>query len=133
MKKIYTVCIGLLVVSVLVSPCMSLAEGGASANTSGGSAPAVTSSGLPNPLGQQNGTIYDFVKSVLAIFLKIGIFVAAVAFIYSGFLFVTAQGNSEKRTEASNAFFNTVLGTALLLGAWGLAQIIKATIDGIVG
>ncbi|MEK9132052.1 MAG: hypothetical protein AAB447_04055 [Patescibacteria group bacterium] len=104
------------------------------AETTGNAATETTrGGGLPNPLGQQNGTIYDFVKSVLAIFLKIGIFVAAVAFIYSGFLFVTAQGNSEKRTEASNAFFNTVLGTALLLGAWGLAQIIKATINGIVG
>lgn len=89
--------------------------------------------GLPNPLGAQNGTIYDFIKAILGILLKIGIFVSAGAFIYSGFLFVTAQGEPKGREEASNAFFNTVIGTALLLGSWGLAQIIKVTIDNIVG
>ncbi|MEN9613750.1 MAG: hypothetical protein RLZZ347_57 [Candidatus Parcubacteria bacterium] len=90
-------------------------------------------SGLPNPLGSQNGTIYDFVKAVLGIFLKIGIFVSACSFIYSGFLFVKAQGDAKGREEASNAFLNTVIGTALLLGSWGLSQIIKTTISSITG
>lgn len=124
MKIVQKICAGVLVFMVLAGPTLVFA----SPPASGGNAP----SGLPNPLGAQNGTIYDFVKAILGIFLKIGIFVSAGAFVYSGFLFVTAQGNSTKRTDASNAFFNTAIGTALLLGAWGLAQIIKVTIDGII-
>lgn len=125
MKIVQKICASVLVCIVLVVPMLVFANPPAS----GGNAP----SGLPNPLGAQNGTIYDFVKAILGIFLKIGIFISAGAFVYSGFLFVKAQGNSTGREEASNAFLNTVIGTALLLGAWGLSQIIKLTIDGILG
>jgi hypothetical protein len=142
MKLIRNILFGLLVGVCLCNPLAIYAQDTQSPvanpseddpNVSAGGSQAVTSSGLPNPLGSSNGTIYDFVKAILGIFLKIGIFISAGAFIYSGFLFVKAQGSSTGREEASNAFFNTIIGTALLLGAWGLSQIIKVTIDSIVG
>ena len=39
------------------------------------------------------GTLFDFVVEILKILIKIGIPIVAVLFIYTGYLFVAAQGN----------------------------------------
>jgi len=53
----------------------------------------------------------------------------AIAIIYSGFLFVTAQGNSEKLTKAKKALLYTIIGAALLLGSYVIATAIGKTVD----
>jgi hypothetical protein len=58
----------------------------------------------------------------------VGLIVAAVFIIYSGFLFVSARGSEDGIKRAKNAFFYTVLGTAILLGAGVIVEIVKATI-----
>ena len=71
----------------------------------------------------------EFVKAILEVVLKIGIPVAAMFIIYSGFLFVKAQGNEAELTKAKNAFTYAVIGTAILLGSWLLAKGIESTIN----
>jgi hypothetical protein len=80
-----------------------------------------------NPIPKYN-TINDFIKAILEGVLKLGIPIIALAIIYSGFLFVTAQGNTEKLTRAKNALLFSVVGAALVLGAWALAQLISETV-----
>jgi len=60
--------------------------------------------------------------------LKIGIPIVALAIVYCGFLFVFARGNSEKLTKARDALLYTVIGAAILLGAWAIAKMISATV-----
>lgn len=84
-------------------------------------------SGLSNPISYNN--IMDFVQAILQVVLKIGIPVAAMFIIYSGFLFVKAQGNEKELAEAKKAFTYAVIGTAILLGSWLLAQGIASTIN----
>lgn len=79
-----------------------------------------------NPITQNS--LNDFVKAILEGVIKIGIPIIALAFIYSGFLFVKAQGNSEDLTKAKNALLFSVVGAALVLGAWALAQLISETV-----
>jgi hypothetical protein len=82
---------------------------------------------LENPLSGVN-TISDFVKKILDIVLTIGIPIVALAIIYSGFLFVAARGNTEKLGQAKKTFLYTIIGAAILLGAWLLAQVLSETI-----
>ena len=75
----------------------------------------------------------EFIQSVLHILLQIGVPVATFFILYSGFLFLTAQGNDTKLTSAKNAFLWAVIGTAVLFGSWLLANAIVGTIAQIGG
>ena len=89
--------------------------------------PPCSSSTFCNPIGYS--TFMEFVQAILQVVLKIGIPVAAMFIIYSGFLFVKAQGNEAELTKAKNAFTYAVIGTAILLGSWLLAKGIESTIN----
>ena len=82
---------------------------------------------LDNPLASSD--IYAFIQSILEIVFRLGTVVAIFFIIYSGFLFITAQGDPPKLQTARKAFLWTVVGTAILLGSWVLATAIKGTID----
>lgn len=82
---------------------------------------------LENPLSGVS-TISEFVKKILDVVLTIGIPIVALAIIYSGFLFVAARGNTEKLSQAKKTFLYTIIGAAVLLGAWLLAQVLSETI-----
>lgn len=81
---------------------------------------------LKNPI--KSSTIQEFVRNILEGVLKVGIPLVALAIIYSGFLFVTALGNPGKIEEAKKTLTNTIIGAALLLGAWGLSELIVETV-----
>ena len=85
---------------------------------------------LENPLGGAKiGTINDAIEAVLKIILKISIPFVTLMIIYTGFLFVKAQGNQEKITEARNTLVAVVVGAALLIGSVSLANAIAGTIE----
>ena len=74
---------------------------------------------IDNPTSFAN--FADFVEAILDVIVQIGVPIAAIFIIYSGFLFVTARGNETKLEEAKKALLWTVVGTAVLLGSWVLA------------
>ena|SRR3989344_340128 len=110
---------------IFLGPIVSLAQ------VTGGP-PVDTQSKIINPLAE-NGidSIPDFIHTILAGALKIGIPVIALAIIYSGFLFVFARGNSEKLTKAKDSLLYTLIGAAILLGSWAIATMIQVTITGL--
>jgi len=63
------------------------------------------------------------------VLLPIGGVLAVLAFIYSGFLYVVAQGNESKIDEAHRALLYTSVGTAILLGAWVIVGVIEKTVN----
>jgi hypothetical protein len=77
------------------------------------------------------GSVPEFIQKILTGLLQIGIPVVALAIIYCGFLFVVARGNSEKITKAKDALLWTLIGAAVLLGSWAIAQMISATVIGL--
>ncbi|MBI5004834.1 MAG: hypothetical protein HZC04_01450 [Candidatus Lloydbacteria bacterium] len=89
--------------------------------------PGSGSNALPNPIAAS--TFQELIQKMLKVVIDIGVPVATLFIIYSGFLFVKAQGNPEKLKEAKETFFWTIVGTAVLLGAWVLAQAIAGTIN----
>ena len=84
---------------------------------------------FPNPFGQ-NTNLFDVLKSIINnILMPIGGILAVLAFIYSGFLYVIAQGNETTLKQAHRALLYTSVGTALLLGAWVIASLIENTVN----
>jgi Type IV secretion system pilin len=86
---------------------------------------------LTNPINV--GTLTEFIAKILDIVLTLGIPIITLAIIYAGFLFVTAQGNSEKLETAKKTLLYTIIGAAILLGSWILASAIAGTITQLKG
>ena len=86
---------------------------------------------LSNPVKYTN--IYCFVQAVLGFAVQVGFFLAVFFIIFTGFKYVTARGNPAKVSEAHRMFLYTLIGTAVLLGAWGFAKAIEGTITQIRG
>ena len=84
---------------------------------------------INNPLGEKLTDIPSFIKKAIEIVLAVGIPVLVLAIIYTGFLFVQAQGNSKKLEDAKKALTNTLIGGALLLGAFVIAEAIGTTVE----
>lgn len=85
---------------------------------------------LDNPFAKGGDSLFDFLKTIINdILLPIGGVLAVLAFIYSGFLYVTAQGNEGKLATAHKALLYTSIGTAVLLGSWVIAQVIETTVN----
>ncbi len=79
-----------------------------------------------NPIKQDSLT--GLLKTVLEEAIKIGIPVIALAIIYSGFLFVAARGKPEEITKAKDALLYSLIGAAILIGAWAIAQLVSNTV-----
>lgn len=124
----------ILIIFVFSFPILSLAQNGnglpgstpGSGNGLPGGSPVSDSGKIINPINAD--TIEGLIKVILEGVLKIGIPIIALAIIYSGFLFVAARGNSEKIGEAKSALMYTLIGAAILLGAWGIALLISNTV-----
>jgi hypothetical protein len=81
---------------------------------------------IPNPIGVNS--IQEFIRVILEGVIKIGFPIVALAIIYSGFLFVTAQGSEDKLKKAKRAITYSIIGAAILLGSWTLSILISETI-----
>ncbi len=75
------------------------------------------------------GDIEGFIAKLMEIAIKIGVPVCIFFIIYSGFLFVSSRGNEEQLTKAKKTFLYTVIGVAILLGAWAIAKAIQGTVN----
>lgn len=81
---------------------------------------------IQNPLSGTN-SIFGLVERVLEFIVKVGTVVVVFAVIWTGFLFIKAQGAPEKLKEAKNAFLWTVIGGVILIGAQVLSTVICTT------
>lgn len=99
-------------------------------NGSGGTGPMSLVIPIANPL--KVNSIQCLIYQVVTIVVDIGAVLAGLYIIYSGFLFVAAQGNEAKLTGAKKAFTNAIIGTAILLGAWVITSIIVNTVNSVV-
>lgn len=125
-------------VKITVAPATTPTDSGTDAGTTNTTPDSNTSDYSLDPLsGSSSGKIenplkvnnlFDFIKIILQGAVKIGIPIIALAIIYSGFLFVKAQGNSEAIEKAKSTLIYTLIGAAILIGAWSIAQLVANTI-----
>lgn len=106
--------------------------GGTAPTGPGGSAPTSISIRIDNPFKVGND-LYSLLQAIVNnIILPIGGILAVLAFVYSGFLYVTAAGNETKLAKAHKALLYTAIGTALLLGSWVFANVIRNTVNQLI-
>lgn len=107
--------------------------GGTQANPTTGGSLGGTSVGLSASTKLQNPIKYSTFSQFAAAVTKTAVQVLmpfiVLAFIYSGFLFVKAQGNVEELKTAKTTIIYSMIGAFILLGAWGFAQIIGQTVS----
>ncbi len=85
--------------------------------------------GIESPFKDPKMTLIGLLNLILRdIVLPIGAVIAVLASIFTGFLFVTAQGNEDKLKTAKKSLTWTVVGIAVLLGALVISEGIKNTI-----
>ena len=113
--------------------------GAASGGTTGGAASGGTTAqngntanggatgGLINPLNNID-SLEDFMLAILHGVVRLGSIILVLALVYTGFLFVVAQGNQEKISSARSALMWTVIGGLILLGAEAIGLVISATV-----
>ena len=92
-----------------------------------GPRPTATSS-LRNPLSID--TIQGLLTTLLEIVVIIATPIIVFFVIYSGFLYVTAQGNPAKIQEATRSLTYAVIGAVLVVGASAIALIVKNLVAG---
>lgn len=97
----------------LALPILSLAAGDGSGT-------------IVNPIKSQ--TIMELIRKILEGVVKIGLPIVVLAIIYCGFLFVKARGNSDELKKAKSALVSTLIGAAILLGSWAIAELITDTV-----
>ena len=81
---------------------------------------------LINPLKFKS--ILDLLTALLNVIVQVGIPLIALAIVYSGFLFVKAQGNDSQLSEAKKTLYWTIIGAAIVLGALVISQVINTTV-----
>lgn len=92
-------------------------------NFSAGSEEAVN---INNPISVNS--IPEFIKKALELIIKIGIPLLVIMIVYSGAMYILAAGNATKLEHAHDSLLYTLVGGAILLGAWALAQLIQSTL-----
>ena len=85
--------------------------------------------GIDNPLKPEFDSLPNLIFALVDIVSTIGFYIAVFFIIYSGFLFVKARGNEKEIGNAKEALKWTLIGTAVLLGARVIADVIQGTLD----
>ena len=117
-----------LIFYTLLIPVISFAQTNPTQPVAGTNPSNPAGSGMiVNPIPNVT-SIPGLIQTILSGVLTIGIPIVALAIIYCGFLFVFARGNSEKLSHAKEALLYTLIGAAILLGAWAIAQMISSTV-----
>ncbi len=88
---------------------------------------------LINPLNSGDCTpngacLMDFLRKILDFVIQIGGIAIVLMLVYVGYLFVVAQGEPGKISEARNALLWTVIGALILLGSKAISVGIEATV-----
>lgn len=129
----------------MLIPSMVLAQGGAGgtggagggggAGGTGGttsSNPNIIKPVITNPLSIGND-IPSIIEAVMrGIVMPLASVLVVLALLYSGFKFVMAQGNATEIQKARDGLVWVLIGSAVLLGAYGISEFLKNTINDIV-
>ncbi len=78
-----------------------------------------------NPL--ESDSLLELFGKIVQTVVRIAAVLLIFAFVWVGFQFAAAQGNTEKLSKARMALLWTVVGAAIILGAEGIAMVIGAT------
>ncbi len=100
--------------------------GGGNTNTSN---PNKITWKIINPLNVGSDVSAIITAVMKNIIMPLASVLVVLAVLYSGFKFVIAQGNPKELEEARTGFIWVLIGSAVLLGAYGITEVLKTTIE----
>jgi len=83
---------------------------------------------LVNPLGEID-SVEALLLALLEAFIVIAVPIIVLYIIYSGFLYVSARGNSEQVKKATTSLTYAIIGGVLILGAVALADVLAGIVE----
>ncbi|MDO8517746.1 MAG: hypothetical protein Q7S26_00435 [bacterium] len=130
---VFFVSVLLLALPVFVMAAETIVGGSNSEKIVGGSnsptGSSLNSFTLENPLNVSS--FCGLVQKLLDAGWQLGVPIAMLFLVYSGFKFVVARGNPTKLQDAKKNFAYVLLGIAIYFGAWTLGIVVKNTINAI--
>jgi len=98
--------------------------------TTGGGTPqtAGPATQMPNFSGIQS--VQDLFTKIVAFLMPLAMIFASLMIVWSGFLFVTAQGDPAKITKAKQNFIWTVTGVAVVLASGAIVDYVSGLLGG---
>jgi len=84
---------------------------------------------LDSPLNPAFSSIPGFIAGALKALVLVALPILTLFIVYSGFLFISAQGNESKLKDAKQNFMYVIIGALLILGAWVIATLIAGTVS----
>lgn len=130
MKIIRKFLITLILAALVISPTLIFAEddGGAGDVGGGGSGDVAF---ITNPI--KADTVSQLLMRLLDLVVEIGVVVVTLGIIYAGFLYATARGNKDQIKRAHDAFYWTIIGSAIVLGAFAITKVVSDTAQAVLG
>lgn len=86
---------------------------------------------LQNPL--RTNDFWGFLGTITDLAIKIGVPIAVVFFIWAGFQYIFAGGDTKKIDAAHINLRNVVIGTIIFLGAWTITELVVKTFQSVLG
>jgi Type IV secretion system pilin len=121
------------------APSAPAAPGGPSApiaptNPGGPAAPSAPSRPVMQPVRLENplsgiNSIPELLAAVLNVFIIIAIPIIIFFIMLAGFKYVTARGNPDEISKASQALLYAIIGAVLVIGSTAIAQILKNLVN----
>ncbi len=75
------------------------------------------------------GSVFELANKVIGFLIKVVLFpVSIFLFIYAGFKYITAQGNSAKKANIKKMIGNLILGIVLILCAWVIVKTVLVVV-----
>jgi hypothetical protein len=88
---------------------------------------------IKNPLNSNMSDIPSIINAVMrGVIMPLASILVVLALLYSGFKFVIARGNPTEIQKAREGLLWVLIGSAVLLGAYGISEFVKGTINQIV-
>ena len=91
---------------------------------------AYTGTRLSNPVARIMEP-QNLIDLIITIVQFLGGPIVVIGVIYSGYLFVTAQGETNQLEKARHALLWTIVGAAVILGATAIKNVVDGTLTGV--
>lgn len=107
------------IINIVVPINAALAQPGAASGSG--------DSSLRNPLGDK--TLTALLSDIFDVITVFAVPLIVFMIIYAGFMYVTAQGNESKVSQAHKALTYAIIGGVIILTAEIILQVIQGTVD----
>lgn len=74
------------------------------------------------------GRLIQLANNVIKFCIIMGISIFSIVFMYAGFLYLTAMGNTGQISKAHGLFWNAIIGFVIMLAAWLLVDFILVSL-----